>query len=111
MKLFEVITENYSIEMRDDIVALLVAISAEGIQSVDMDQLKNDLRELGYTIDTKSLFNIVKSLPVVANASYNKIDLVTDVDTSGGELDDEEPEIDDTAVDKLAAKQVSKDIK
>lgn len=110
MKLFEVITENYSIEMRDDIVALLVAISAEGIQSVDMDQLKNDLQELGYTVDTKSLFNIVKSLPVVANASYNKIDLVTDVDTSGGELDDE-VEIDDTAVDKLAAKQVSKDIK
>jgi hypothetical protein len=65
---------------------------------------------MGYTIDTKSLFNIVSNLPVVSNASYNKIELVTDVDTSGDDPAQDTEDDDQKTVDDLADKQVKKDL-
>ena len=93
--------DDYSQNLEDDITNLLVAISAEGIGEVDMDQLKTDLQNMGYTIDTKSLFNIVSNLPVVSNASYNKIELVTDVDTSGDDPAQDTEDDDQKTVDVL----------
>jgi imidazole glycerol phosphate synthase subunit HisF len=112
MKILEVVMteDDYSQNLEDDITNLLVAISAEGIGEVDMDQLKTDLQNMGYTIDTKSLFNIVSNLPVVSNASYNKIELVTDVDTSGDDPAQDTEDDDQKTVDDLADKQVKKDL-
>ena len=112
MKILEVVMteDDYSQNLEDDITNLLVAISAEGIGEVDMDQLKTDLQNMGYTIDTKSLFNIVSNLPVVSNASYNKIELVTDVDTSGEDPAQDTEDDDQKTVDDLADKQVKKDL-
>jgi hypothetical protein len=112
MKILEVVMteDDYSQNLEDDITNLLVAISAEGIAEVDMDQLKTDLQNMGYTIDTKSLFNIVSNLPVVSNASYNKIELVTDVDTSGDDPAQDTEDDDQKTVDDLADKQVKKDL-
>jgi imidazole glycerol phosphate synthase subunit HisF len=112
MKILEVVMteDDYSQNLEDDITNLLVAISAEGIGEVDMDQLKTDLQNMGYTIDTKSLFNIVSNLPVVSNASYNKIELVTDVDTTGDDPAQDTEDDDQKTVDDLADKQVKKDL-
>ena len=112
MKILEVVMteDDYSQNLEDDITNLLVAISAEGIGEVDMDQLKTDLQNMGYTIDTRSLFNIVSNLPVVSNASYNKIELVTDVDTSGDDPAQDTEDDDQKTVDDLADKQVKKDL-
>lgn len=113
MKIFEVaIVEEYSQELQDDITNLLVAISAEGIGEVDMDQVKVDLQNMGYNIATKDLFDIVSNLPIVSNASYNKIELNTDADTTGDDAAEQDTEDDDQkTVDDLADKQVKKDIK
>ena len=112
MKILEVVMteDDYSQNLEDDITNLLVAISAEGIGEVDMDQLKTDLQNMGYTIDTKSLFHIISNLPVVSNASYNKIELVTDVDTSGDDPAQDTEDDDQKTVDDLADKQVKKDL-
>ena len=112
MKILEVVMteDDYSQNLEDDITNLLVAISAEGIGEVDMDQLKTDLQNMGYTIDTRSLFNIVSNLPVVSNASYNKIELVTDVDTTGDDPAQDTEDDDQKTVDDLADKQVKKDL-
>ena len=113
MKIFEIVmAEDYSQELQDDVTNLLVAISAEGIGEVDMDQVKVDLQNMGYNIATKDLFDIVSNLPIVSNASYNKIELNTDADTTGDDAAEQDTEDDDQkTVDDLADKQVKKDIK
>ena len=103
--------EDYSQELQDDVTNLLVAISAEGISEVDMDQLKVDLQNMGYNINTKNLFDIVSNLPVVSNASYNKIELATDADTTGDDPEQDKEDDDQKTVDDLADKQVQKELK
>lgn len=109
MRAHELFRENDYIEdLRSEVITLLAAVSAEGIDKVDTQNLLLDLEQQGFAVDEQSLLELLDGLEIVATANSDTIEISTsDVDMMVGQ-DSEEVEKD--RVDDLAAKKATDDI-
>lgn len=107
MRLHQLLAENdYNEDLRSEIITLLTAVSAEGIDEVDTQNLLNDLAMQGFAVDENSLLELLGTMDIVATANADKIEIATsDSDSMVGQ-DSEEVEQD--RVDDLAANQATK---
>jgi len=107
MRLHQLLAESdYNEDLRSEIITLLTAVSAEGIDEVDTQNLLNDLEMQGFAVDKNSLLELLGTMYIVATANADKIEITTsDSDFMIGQ-DSEEVEQD--RVDDLATNQATK---
>jgi len=107
MLIAQIVKEN-SEDIRTDIISLLDAISAEGLEEVKFVSLLKDLRRAGHTINRGQLLDLLQGIPIVRDASLETINIVTDRDNDANIGDGEEKV--KKQVSKLAQKKVDKEI-
>lgn len=108
MRASELFETDYNDDLHSEVINLLAAISAEGIDEVDTQNLLNDLSQQGYAVDEQSLLELLDGLDIVSTASADSIQISTsDTDAMVG---DEADEIEADRVDKLAKKKSSDDL-
>lgn len=108
MRFIELVETSYIDDLRSEVINLLTSVSAEGIDEVDTQNLLIDLESIGFAVDEESLLELLDSLPIVATASADTIQISTsDVDMMVGH---DAEEISADQVDKLATKQATDDI-
>lgn len=109
MRYRDLIVEDYSDDLRSEIINLLVAVSVEGIDEVDTQNLLADLQSQGYAIDEAGLLEILDEIDIVSTASADSINIATsDADMMVGQDADE---VEADRVDSLAKKKASDDLK
>ena len=106
MRLKQLVENNYTSELEDAIVTLLTAISAEGLDTIDTEQLIIDLQNQGFSINKNSLFSTLNDLPIVVSAN----DDVISIRPSGARPSDRPQGSQSSHVKKQAQKQAKKDL-
>tara|TARA_Y100001972_G_C7508956_1_gene257281 strand:+ start:131 stop:466 length:336 start_codon:yes stop_codon:yes gene_type:complete len=107
MLIAQIVNEN-SEDIRTDIISLLDAISAEGLEEIKFVSLLKDLRRAGHTITRGQLLDVLQGVPIVRDASLETIRIVTDRDNDANIGDGEEKA--KKQVKKLAQKRVNKEL-
>jgi hypothetical protein len=107
MRLHQLLAENdYNEDLRSEIITLLTAVSAEGIDEVDTQNLLNDLEMQGFAVDESSLLELLGELDIVSTANADKIEIATsDSDSLVGQ---DAEEMGQDRVDDLASNQATK---
>lgn len=106
MRFRQLVESDYEKDLQDEIVNLLTAISAEGLGTVDTDQLILDLQKAGFSINKNALFATLNQLPIVANANDETISI-----KPSGERPSDQPQGSQSShVTKQAQKQAKKDL-
>ena len=108
MRFKQLVESNYEGELEDAIVTLLTAIGAEGLNTVDTDQLILDLQNQGFSINKNSLFSTLNGLPIVANANSETIQIRGADMTRAADLKTRDRE--QSKITKDAQKQAKKDL-
>ena len=108
MRFKQLVESNYEGELEDAIVTLLTAIVAEGLNTVDTDQLILDLQNQGFSINKNSLFSTLNGLPIVANANSETIQIRGADMTRAADLKTRDRE--QSKITKDAQKQAKKDL-
>lgn len=109
MRFSELFESDYNDDLRSEIITLLTAVSAEGIDTVETKNLLNDLEHQGYAVDEQSLLELLGDLDIVSSANADTIDIATsDVDMMVGK-DAEEVKAD--RVNDMATKQATDSLK
>ena len=102
------IESDYNEDLRSEVITLLTAVSAEGVDEIDTQNLLNDLESQGYAVDEQSLMDVLGELEIVSVATTDKITIATsDADAMVG---DEAQDIEQDRVDNMATNQATKDI-
>jgi hypothetical protein len=108
MRAYELFERDYNEDLRSEVITLLTAVSAEGIDEVDTQNLLLDLESQGYAVDTESLLDLLNTLEIVSNATGDTITIATsDADMMVGQ---DAEEIGQDRVDNLATNQATKDL-
>lgn len=107
MRISEIILEDNM--LRQQVLDLLVVASGEGIDSMSLDTLVKELETEGSTIDKSGLFDILNNLAIVRNIKDDVVFFNTDSDNSYGDPEPS-PEKQDNTIDKMARKQVGKEL-
>jgi len=100
--------EDYEEELRSAIVNILTAINAEGIDTIDTDQLIIDLQAQGFSVDKNSIFKTLELLPIVANATSQTINIRSNDVTRASDAETKSREA--NKIDKMAQKHAKKDL-
>ena len=102
------IESDYNEDLRSEVITLLTAVSAEGVDEIDTQNLLNDLESQGYAVDEQSLMDVLGELEIVSVATTDKITIATsDADAMVG---DEAQDIEQDRVDNMATNQATKDM-
>lgn len=107
MRFRQLVEDTYVDDLKNAIVSILTAISAEGIREFDTTQLIQDLQDNGYSIDDHNIFDVLNNLPIVASADAKTIRLNVG-SAQAGNPDVEKSQT--SALDKMAQKQAKKDL-
>ncbi len=108
MRAHELFDSDYNEDLRSEVITLLTAVSAEGIDQVKTQNLLIDLENQGYAVDEQSLLELLNTMEVVATANSDTIEIATsDADVMVGQDADE---IEQDRVDNLATNQATKDL-
>ena len=85
-------------------------MAGEGINSIPIPVLVKELAKQGIDVDENSLFDVADNLAIVRNIKDDVIFFNTDSDASAGDPEQKDPEAQDKQIDKLARKQVKKEL-
>jgi len=108
MRAHHFMESDYNEDLRSEIITLLTAVSAEGVDEIDTQNLLNDLEAQGYAIDQQSLMDMLGELDVVSMATGDKITIATsDADVMVGQ---DAKDVEQDQVDNMATKQATKDM-
>ena len=108
MRAHHFMESDYNEDLRSEIITLLTAVSAEGVDEIDTQNLLNDLEAQGYAVDEQSLMDILDGLEVVAMATGDKITIATsDADMMVGQ---DAKDVEQDQVDNMATNQATKDL-
>ena len=108
MRAHHFMESDYNEDLRSEIITLLTAVSAEGVDEIDTQNLLNDLEAQGYAIDQQSLMDMLGELDVVSMATGDKITIATsDADVMVGQ---DAKDVEQDQVDNMATKQATKDL-
>lgn len=69
-------SENYAIQLKNDLNMYLTRLKANGIYTVATDTLSNELDRLGHSVTPEALVDLLKDNKYIQNASVESIDLV-----------------------------------
>jgi hypothetical protein len=109
MRILDIIVEdNYA---RDAVIDLLTVLAGEDTDSVGLDVLQQELSANGIDVDHNSLFDLLDNLVIVRNIKDDVVYFNTDSEGSHHATMDVDPDKQDKQIDKMARKQVSKEIK
>lgn len=109
MRAFELFESDYNDDLRSEVITLLTAVSAEGIDEVNMQNLLLDLESQGYAVDVQSLLDLLSTMEIVVTANKDKIQIATSDEAMM--VGDGSEEIAQDRVDNLATAQATDDIK
>jgi hypothetical protein len=104
-----IVVENSHREIVSMITDMLTVMAGEGLDSANFDMIKATLRNQGIELDDNMLFDVLDNLAIVRNISDNVVFFQTGSGKRGEDLPD--PKKDEKKVDKLARKQVKKELK
>jgi len=108
MRAFELFDSDYNEDLRSEIITLLTAIDAEGIDEIQTQNLLRDLEEQGYAVDEETLIDILSTIEIVSTATGDTINIATsDADAMVG---NDAEEVEQDRVDDLATDQATKDL-
>ena len=102
---FSEIVEDTS-DIKSIIIDIISVASAEGMTSLSIDTLHKSLAEMGNEVDHSILFDLLDSIPIVDNIKDDVIFFGRD----GKSSSEPSREQQDNRIDKMARKQVKKDI-
>jgi|TARA_B110000977_G_scaffold165757_1_gene213207 hypothetical protein len=105
MRFSEIVVEDTS-DIKSIIIDIISVAAAEGMSSLSLDTLAKSLAEMGNEIDHSLLFDILDSIPIVDNIKDDVIFFGRD----GKSSSEPSREQQDNRIDKMARKQVKKDI-
>ena len=105
MRFSEIVVEDTS-DIKSIIIDIISVEAAEGMSSLSLDTLAKSLAEMGNEIDHSLLFDILDSIPIVDNIKDDVIFFGRD----GKSSSEPSREQQDNRIDKMARKQVKKDI-
>ena len=108
MRFRELFESDYSDDLRSEIITLMTAVSAEGIDEISTRSLLIDLTNQGYAVDEQTLLDIVDTLDIVSKADSETIEIVTSDGSLMVGADADRVEAD--RVDNLATKKAKDDI-
>lgn len=98
-------------QIKDAVLDILSVFAGEGLDSVNIDMVKRSLSNTGVDADEHALFDILDNLAIVRNIKDGVVFFNTDSDQSQGLDQVPDAEKQEKTVDKLARKQVSKELK
>jgi hypothetical protein len=108
MRYYQLRESDYNDDLRSEIITLLAAVSAEGIDTVNTQNLLNDLEQQGFAVDSDVLMSILGELDIVSVATGDSITIATsDADAMTGS---EAGDIEADRVDNMATDQATKDM-
>jgi hypothetical protein len=102
---FSEIVEDTS-DIKSVIIDIISIASAEGMSSLSIDTIQKSLSEMGNDIDNSVLFDVLDSIPVIDNIKDDVVFFGRDGKYSSEPSKDQQ----DNHIDKMARKQVKKDI-
>tara|TARA_R110001592_G_scaffold308029_2_gene581976 strand:- start:3327 stop:3659 length:333 start_codon:yes stop_codon:yes gene_type:complete len=109
MRLADLIRENAT--SKDAVLDLLTAMAGEGLDSIPLETLSDELSHQGIDLDENALFDLLGSLAIVRNIKDGVAFFNTDSDQSHNATDLPDPGVQKNQVKKLAKKQVDKGMK
>lgn len=95
----------YSDLVRHSVIDILSTLTAEGVYSVSFETLMKTLNNQDLDVDRATLFTLVDTLPIVNTVKDDVVHF-----NKAESPNDENPEKDANKVDKLARKQVNKEL-
>lgn len=98
----------YADLIKSHVVDLLTSLDAEGISTVAIDTLLSELNSLGNDFDKSTLIDVLNGFAIVKNIKDDIVYFNSDPHSTDFEPD--QAEKDDKTIDKLARKQVSKEL-
>lgn len=108
MRAFELFDSDYNEDLRSEVITLLTAVSAEGIDEIQTQNLLRDLEQQGFAVDEETLLDILSTIEIVSTATGDTISIATsDADAMVGDGSDE---VEQGRVDDLATDQATKDL-
>ena len=108
MRYHQLRESDYNDDLRSEIITLLAAVSAEGIDTVSTQNLLNDLEQQGFAVDSDVLMSILGELDIVSVATGDNITIATsDADAMTGS---EAGDIEADRVNNMATDQATKDL-
>lgn len=96
----------YSDLIRNKVIDLITMLDAEGINTVSIDVLSRELNKMGHDADRGTLTKLLDDLPIVDNIKDDVIYFFQGED----DAKKPDPEKQDNKIDKLARKQVKKEL-
>lgn len=106
MRISDIIRES---DISTQVLDYLVALDAEGVDDIPMDVLVDGLNANGISVDREGLFDILQNLAIVGNIKNDVVYFTSTSDASHYGVK-HDPEKDDKKVDKMARKQVKKEL-
>jgi hypothetical protein len=97
-------------EVDSALIDLLTVLSAEGIDTISMKAVISELESQGHDVDEPSLFDEIQKLPMIHNIKDGVIRFHTSSKNANIQHI-EDPEKDEKVIDKMARKQVKKELK
>jgi hypothetical protein len=108
MRETDLLEDNYTDNLRAEVMTLLAMVSARGINKINTQNLLNDLEEQGFAIDADSLLLLLDNMDIVSQAAEDTITLSTSNADAMVGMDTDKIEAD--RVDALATNQAKKGI-
>jgi hypothetical protein len=99
----------YAELIKSQVIDLLVALDAEGISTVPVATLQRELNSRGLDVDEPGLLDILDGIVIVKNVDSDIIYFNSDPHNKDVEPDQAEKQ--DKKIDKLARKQVNKELR
>lgn len=109
MRISDIIVEETPV--RDTVIDLLTVLNGEGVDSVAIDALQQEISNQGIDVDHNSLFDLLDTLPIVHNIKDDVVYFSSDSEksrynnTQANDIEKQEKK-----VANLAKKQVKKEL-
>ena len=100
--------ETHSQELRDEAINLLIAAQAQGVRTIEPQQLIKSLKDVGYTINMETLIDLLQNEPLIQKIMPQEI-----VVSTGDEyyVDAKTKADSDAKIKKAAKRQIDKEMK
>lgn len=108
MRIADIITE--SVDPKSAVLDLLTVLSSEGIDSISISALQDEMNKQEIDVDHNSLFDLLDNVAIVRNIKDDIVYFSTDSDRSSYTNTEADPEKQQKTVSKLARKQVKKEL-
>ena len=108
MRMADIVKE--TVDPKSAVIDLLTVLSSEGIDSIDISALQDEMNKQNIDVDHNSLFDLLDNIAIVRNIKDDIVYFSSDSNKSNYSSTDADPEKQKKTVSKLARKQVKKEL-